>query len=511
MPKSRFDDALSAWFAGDAERTLTLCDQLGDEAASSRAVLLRARALLRLRRNREAIVLLESPSFDRTGAGEAATAAMLLGTAYARSGDVQRGLAILSEAALRADTADIGVRSEIALGIALAHYQRHDFDAAGAALDDVDAAGDIVYARALECRGWIAKCRNDFGATVDAFEASLAQLDRCRQFDRFLEANLVAALSYVAVELLDFARWETLLERAGRMQWESSGLEYYRFWVEMNRSMADEIAGRPREALQAARNAAEYAPSSAFRLFAQCRRAAVLFSYGELLGFEDLAASIRTEFESIDLRLLHEFEEVNLPVVVAETLALIGDGAGAAAALHRIDTMSRAQLALLHDEPMKRAYFAFVEGLVADANNDAFRAQHRYRDALRTFTDIGMTRRAVVAALRLCQLNRDPVLLAFVEERARALPASSWIRTESARLGAWRNDPLLAELTRAEREVLELLYEGKSTAQIAAVRARSAQTIRNTVSKLLRTFAVDNRQALIKECSRRGAFPSAPS
>jgi len=511
MGEGSLDDAVRAWLAGDAERTLAVCDALrGDDAGSLRADLLRARALLRLRRTREAIASLESLSLENAPADDAATAAMLLGTAYARSGDVERGLSILRDAARRAAAADVAIRSEIALGTALAYYQRHDFGAAQAALDDVDPASDIVYARALECRGWIAKCRNEFGSAVAAFEESLAQLDRCRQFDRFLEANLVVTLSYIAVELLDFARWEELLARAERVHWESSGLEYYRFWLEMNRSMADEIAGRPREALQDARNAAGYAPSSAFRLFAECRRAAVLFSYGELLGFEDLAASIRAELESIDLRLLHEFEEINLPVVVAETLALIGDGAGAAAALHRLDTMSPAQLALLHDEPMKRAYFAFVDGLVADANNDTFRAQHRYRDAFRTFIEIGMTRRALLAALRLGQLNGDPALLAFIQEHVVALPAGSWIRTQTARFAAWRNDPVLAELTRAEREVLELLYEGKSTAEIAAVRWRSPQTIRNTVSKLLRTFGVDNRQALIKECALRGAFPPAP-
>lgn len=511
MATRGLDEALRAWLTGDAEGTLAACAVLDRaEAASPHAILLRVRALLRLRRTRDAIALLESPQLAGAGAAEAATAEMLLGTAYARSGDVQRGLAILREAANLPGAADAAIRSEIALGIALAYYQRHDFDAAATALDGVDPASDIVYARALECRGWIAKCRNDFGAAVAAFEASLEQLDRCRQFDRFLEANLVATLSYIAVELLDFARWNALLERAGRVHWDASGLEYNRFWLDMNRSMADEIAGRPRDALHAARSAALSAPSAAFALFAQCRRAAVLFSYGELLGFEDLAASIRAEFESIDLRVLHAFEEVNLPIVVAETLALIGDGAGAAAALHAVDTMSPPQLSLLHDEPMKRAYFAFVEGLVADANNEALRAQHRYRDALRVFTEIGMTRRALHAALRLGQLNGDPVLHAFVEEHARALPATSWIRTESARAAAWRDDPLLAELTRAEREVLELLYEGKSTAEIAAVRDRSPQTIRNTISKLLRTFAVDNRQALVNECSRRGAFPQAP-
>ncbi len=509
MLTSGYDGAFAAWLAGDAERVLALCVALpAGEATTVRAMVLRARALLRLRRTREAIALLESrPVVEATG-DEGATATMLLGTAYGRSGDVERGLAILGDASRRASQADPSIRSEIALGIALAHYQRREFERAELALRDVDPGSDLIYARALECRGWIAKVQNDFRAAVAAFEASLAQLDRCRQFDRFLEANLVTTLGYIAVELLDFTRWDALRERARMMSWESPGVQYYRFWFEMNRSMAHEIAGRPRDALQAARNAAACAPSDAFGLFAHCRRAAVLFSYGELLGFEDLAAFIRAEFEAIDLRLLHAFEEINLPVVVAETLALIGDGAGASAALHRLDTLSPAQLALLHDEPMKRAYLSFVEGLAADANSDAFSAQHRYRDALRVFTDIGMTRRAILAALRLGELNGDPELLAFVEDYARTLPGASWIRTRATRFAAWQTDPVLANLTRAEREVLELLHEGKSTAEMAAIRGRSTQTIRNTVSKLLRTFSVDNRQALIKECSSRGAFPA---
>ncbi len=258
-----------------------------------------------------------------------------------------------------------------------------------------------MHARALECRGWIAKCQNDFAAAYRAFEASLDELDRQRPLDGLVEANLVATMSYIAVELLDLDRWHALARRAQDVRWETSGLEYFAFWFELNRSMAYEIEGRPREALQAARNAGARAPSVAFRIFAECRRAAVLFAYGELLGYEDLAASIRRDLDAIDFRLLQEFEEVNVPVVVAETLALIGDGAGAAQTLRRLDTMSQTQLALLHDEPMKRAYLAFVDGLVADANGDAFRAQHRYRDALATFDAIGMTRRSLFAVLPL--------------------------------------------------------------------------------------------------------------
>ena len=509
----RYADACRAWSAGDAERTLELCAQLRslDAGGTDDVALLHARALLRLRRGGDAIAqLLER--FPAAAAGEGPlTARMLLGTAYVRSGEVARGIAILTSAASAATTVPPILRSEIALGIALGAYAQHDFPAAERALEGVDPDSDIVAARAAELRGWIAKSRNEFAAAVTHFEAALDALDRAQQFDRFLEGNLVMVLGYVAAELLDFERWARVEQRARRVRWDATGLGYYRYWVEMNRSMMDEIAGRPREALQAARSASEHAPSNAFRIFAQCRRAAVLFAYGELLGYEDLAASIRREFEAVDLDSLHEFEEINLPAVVAETLALIGDETGALAARSRIDTMSPAHVALLTDEPMKRAYLAFVEGVVADANRDAFTAQHRYRDAFRAFRALGMTRRALIAGMRLAELIGDEDALAYADAETRTLPPQSWIRERYTRTASWQQEPLLAQLTRAERDVLALVYEGKSTADIAAGRGRSTQTIRNTVSKLLKTFSVDSRPALIRACMQRGVFEAPPA
>jgi DNA-binding CsgD family transcriptional regulator len=466
--------------------------------------LLRARALLRLRRAPEAIAILT----DRFGDNRAdrPVATMLLGTAYVRNGDTERGLAMLQDAAHTADAGDIALLSEIALGVALARYHGGDLAGAGAELARVDAASDVVYARALELRAWIAKRGGDFVASVACFEAALAQLDRCRQRDRFAEASVVTALGNIAIELLDEPRWEAMRERGERIVWDGAAMAYYRFWHEMNHSIGDETYGRPRDALHCARKAAAAAPSDAFRIFAHCRRAAVLLAYDELLGYEDLAATIRGEFDAIDLRGLHTFEEVNLPAVIVATLASIGDAAGAASALERLNALSTEQLALLTDEPLERGYLAFVRALVADANGDTFSAQHGYRDALRAFRETGAVRRAIIAALRLVDLNADEPAQRYVDAHVARLPPTSWLRVRAAKASERRADPLFAELTRAEREVLELLYNGRSTADIAAIRGRSQQTIRNTVSALLKAFGVGNRAALISECRRRSFF-----
>jgi DNA-binding CsgD family transcriptional regulator len=423
-----------------------------------------------------------------------------------RSGDAERGLVMLHDAAHHAGASDTTLRSEIALGIALARYNAGDLVDAEAELDRVDRGSDVVYARSLELRGWIAKRRGDLSAAAESFEAALAQLDRSRQRDRYAEASVVTALGNIAIELLDETRWDAMRQRGDRIVWDGEPMAYYRFWHAMNRSMGDETYGRPREALHAARKAAAAAPSDAFRIFAHCRRAAVLLAYDELLGYEDLAATIRAEFDAIDLGALHAFEEVNLPAVIVATLASIGDAAGAAAALGRLNALSPAQLAVLNDEPLERGYLVYVEALVADANGDTFSAQHGYRDALRAFRETGAVRRAVVAALSLVDLNADESAQRYVDEYVARLPTESWLRVRAAKASERRDDPLLAELTRAEREVLELLYEGRSTADIAAIRGRSPQTIRNTVSTLLKAFGVDNRAALISECRRRSLF-----
>jgi DNA-binding CsgD family transcriptional regulator len=501
-------DARRAWYDGDAETTLALCDALErDERTATDSALLRARVYLRMQRADDARVLL-APLLPHTAGEAAVEVRTLLGTAYARSGDVERGLTLLHDAA--ASATSVQARAEIALGIALAHYSRNDLAGAEVSLDAIDSSAPLTHARATELRGWIAKRRGASDLAVSWFEAALAELDRSPQRDRFLEANLVMALGNFAVELLDTPRWDAVERRAQRIDWDGAGMSYYRFWHRMNVSMAEEIAGRPREALQAARSAALTAPTNAFRTFAHCRRAAVLLAYDELLGYADLAATIREEFESIGLPELHAFEEINLAAVVAATLAQIGDAQGADATLARLRAMSSAQLSVLTDEPLKCGYLAYVEGLVADANHDAFTAQHRYREAFRTFRAIGMPRRAVIAGLQLVAVNGDPDTLAYVDEWSVRLPATSWVRARAAKAQPHSGDSLFAALSRAERDVLRLLYEGRSTAEIAAQRGRSAQTIRNTVSALFKAFGVDNRGALISECRRRAIFSDGP-
>ena len=114
------------------------------------------------------------------------------------------------------------IRSEIALNIALAHYGRREYDEVERNLDGVDAAADIVYARALEYRGWVAYSRTDANRARTMFASALDALDRCRHYDRFLEANCIRALAHLAVERLDRKTWSIVETRRARIDWSAS-------------------------------------------------------------------------------------------------------------------------------------------------------------------------------------------------------------------------------------------------------------------------------------------------
>jgi DNA-binding NarL/FixJ family response regulator len=61
-----------------------------------------------------------------------------------------------------------------------------------------------------------------------------------------------------------------------------------------------------------------------------------------------------------------------------------------------------------------------------------------------------------------------------------------------------------ASLTPAEREVLELLMAGLSTAAIARRRRRSERTVAHQVDSIFRRMGVHSRLELFALCSREG-------
>ncbi|MDP9106375.1 MAG: LuxR C-terminal-related transcriptional regulator [Candidatus Eremiobacteraeota bacterium] len=497
---------MRAWFTGDFEGCLALCDRVRphDVDMVSQLALLRARALLRIQRPDDAIKVV-SDVFVAHGTLDASlTARMLLGTAYVRRGDYRHGIAILEEAYRASPHAHPTIRSEIALSIALGYYCLRQLEDAERALDLVSSDADIVHARALEHRGWIAMARSDYAGATESFSGAIRRLDACRHYDRFLEAQGIFALSMLAAERLDRPTWIFAEHRSGRFDWSASGLFAPQFWVGIYSSMMYEVDGRTSEALRLAGDAEDLAGTSALRLLAQCRRAAILRNAGERFAHADVVRRMRRELDMLDMTALQGDHQL-IPLSVAEEIAHCGDVIGARMLLKRHDALGApsADTALVND-PRLKASRSFVDGVVADAAGDRQQAHHHYRVAFQTFKRVGYERRALLAALRIGEITGQTYLLDYVDRTLRKVSDHSPLRERARRHNPLLEDSVVAELSRIERTVLEMVCEGKSTAEIAGMRGRSKQTIRNTVSRILTAFDVADRSALLRECLRRG-------
>ena len=59
-----------------------------------------------------------------------------------------------------------------------------------------------------------------------------------------------------------------------------------------------------------------------------------------------------------------------------------------------------------------------------------------------------------------------------------------------------RRSEILSALTEAEREVAELVVEGRTNAEVAAHRGTSARTVANQLARIYRTLEVGSRAEL---------------
>ncbi len=464
--------------------------------------LLTARAMLRLKRPGDALDVLSDAAKLPCKSDEALTLRMLTGAAHVRQGDVEKGLAVLAAAQADARGAHRTVQAEIALNVALAHYARGHFDEAERTLVAVESDADIVYARALQYRGWLAFARSDTDRATVFFADALKALDRCRHYDRFLEVGCIQSLAHFAVERLDRRTWAIVEERRARMQWSATELAQGRFWIAYcAATFASDLQGNAIAAASEAREAERVAPTDAYRAQARCKRAALAHCAGELVSQRDHAEGGAEIYATLTPSELSG-DEVLVPLTIAEELARAGLTVEARSAFETFVKLSRtATMVWVRRWPTTFAYQRLIEAMILESAGERRTAIRRYREAFDLYVKLGYKRRAVYAALRIARLSPAPDAARYADVQTRRLPAQSWLRREARAV----NEPAL-NLTDVQREVLALICQGKSNPDMARLRKRSLHTIRNLVARLFVIFAVSSREELAVECVRRGLY-----
>jgi DNA-binding CsgD family transcriptional regulator/tetratricopeptide (TPR) repeat protein len=498
-PRVTLPSLREAYFRGDFESCLALCDEFAARTAEDvvESTLLRARSLLALNRQDQALELVRGLRLTDRPLDEYLTAQMLIGAAYVALGQTKTGLETLSRAHSAASAAHPTVRAELAVHLAICNSRLKRYDEAERLLAQVPDDADIVSARALEYSAWMAWARHDYSAAVDLFRAALQRLDQCARYDRFIEAKALYGLAFLCSEVPRLDLWPEVRLRASRFNWLVSGLASWRYWFVIEASLATELLGDLDAALHWAALAEEIASSPACRILALCRLAARVGRYGETAGHTYFLGRARAAYDEL-VRDGHVRDEPSLPLVLAEEFVHGATPEDAAPLLTYYTQCIAPTLEGHADEGRYETNRILVEAHLDETRGERARAERGYVDALARFQGMGLHRRAAVVAYRLAVLTGDVQYHALIAEMLRDASDDFWIKASIA------TSATRARLSERQLGILRLVSEGKSNKEIAAECGVSFYTARNSVRDLLRLLNVRTRGELSAIAVARG-------
>jgi DNA-binding CsgD family transcriptional regulator len=501
----------------------TVC---ADAPVSVEAVLLRARALLKLQRPDEATAELVSLLPTITEVDERATAAMLHGTALARlaPSDGLAALAAAAEAARR-EGAHPAVLAEIAYFRALAHWSAGELDAAERLAREAQRDGrDVLSVRAILLRAFIAAKSPHAARFADAlalFRTAARAYGHCRERDLDLAVNIAQQIAALEQTLRSAQIRGTHRARRGRRAIPASAFAPAPHSPAFLRICYDDaqlfaLDGDGATALSRVREAEEAAPTPAWRVWGGAGCAAIAMMFGETAAARSYADSAAVLARSVDWNATADDERIAF-LDLAEVYATLDDAVAASAALTSFDGITRPMDAtrILRDrdsDPRLAGWYAHVLGLVRRGEGDLAAAAQSFTAAVESFRSCGYLWREALSLIELAELAR-PGASGEHLDRAVALirehfPQSFLVR----RLGPWMRasvDPLVATLSPTEREVLLHLLEGRSQREIAEVTGRAYNTVRTHVQALHRKMGTCSDLQIVVGCARRGI--GAPS
>ncbi len=512
-------DARSAWSRGDFNGCLDLLDEIEVSPAQRvswvEATLLRARALYRLRRYAELIALLEPVLRKFAPGDELCTAQMLLGSAIARSGDIERGLAMLETTAALAEARGVhrAVRAEIAHARALAHWTRRELETAERLARTAEAAGaDSISVRATQLRAFIALAQQRFGDALALFNLTYDAYWRCAERDADLAEMIVHQIAGLEIVLRsrtvhgthavpDRRRvrdpWDTTPDAASVTRLKTFGVDAWLFALDGDRDTA----------FRKIHQAEQMAREAAWRVWALAGRASLAAAFGELGSAREHAAFATEISRDVEWGKTTYEERVGL-LLLAEILA-VTDPASASVTLATYDALPRMNPEYAGTgDPRFEALEDYVRGVVLRVNGHGVAASEFLTKAARSYEACGHLWRTALTRLELHLTSARGGHL----EAARAIVAEHFPHSFLARRVGIEGvcDPVVARLTPAQRDVLALLLDGLNAREIATSTGRAYNTVRVHIDRLRESFGAASIHALVVDCHRRGVVMSLP-
>jgi hypothetical protein len=419
-------DALEQWERGAFDACLELLDghRRSTGVLTREATMLRARALMRLQRPAEALLLLRQTTPASEAGDEAVTARMLTAAALARCETLEGGLEGLLNvhAAATGFVAD-ALLAEIEYEIALVSWTLRNDDHANAwALGSAERKADLVSVRATALRAWILLGGERPGEALGLFERALDDYDRCTTHDEPFRWNLVHAIAMLQANLAPAPLSNPLQRaRAARQARVKDTLRPSAPVLAVKTAIEDAwafaaIDGDATNALRAARRAHDIQPAACWGAWTLALRAAITRGFDESSAARDyaesaLAIALETDWE-------RTADEERLGLLAAAEQVRHFDPPAALELLARFDGIRTGMRPRYANDARLRVYYDLVRGSVHASAGEPDRAYRHLADSYAALTRAGYLSRAVEA---LIELDAIPVTAAhpLVQDGAR--------------------------------------------------------------------------------------------
>ena len=493
--------ARDAFLHDDLEACIRALDSANSlsRAEKSEATLLRARVLLRRYRFRDTVALLANELRSFTIVDEAATARMLHGIAVARSGEIGRGLTLLTDLDEAAKTLEPHptIRAEISYWLAFAYWLKRDHrPTLDHAIAAEQANADVISVRAACLRGYVAAARERYHDALKLFRWSLDAYGRCRERDDDLLGRIVLQVSMLELALrsANVGGTHTLPAQFGRIPESSlAGTGTFRFRIATYDAWLYALDGDKREAYDLGRVAESLAPNDAWRVWVRANRALLSVAFGDAEIAYVCARDAEQLVQTVDWDSTADEQRIGL-LLLTEALART-DPPHASAIFERYEkiTSDIDRSLLFNDDVRLWIVETWVRGLlsgIAGEADQAWRAFKAVHNAARPLGLLWQTAQALIEldSIPLAARPRGDNYLQAAALLVRANFPRSFI---ARRLGRWMTvyrDPVAAKLAPRLREVLRHFLAAKPSKEVAATLGISEHTMKDYTEMLFRAF-----------------------
>jgi DNA-binding CsgD family transcriptional regulator len=359
------------------------------------------------------------------------------------------------------------------------------------------SAGDLetrVYATDL--LGWVANAKGDPNVACRHFLQVLDQLKAGGIRDEYLRINTIRALAFSAVEALDIGKIRRLEDELESISANDVTSRAY-YGALLSIAQLHGLTGEDEEQYRMLLAARAVNVPRPFGALADTLLASMHRHRGEMNSARIHASFAAEALEGVDWT-NSDVEERITAVLFAAEAAAQGDRRAGPAFTRAVSFRGKQDLALRFEHNQHATALGYVaRARIHEMRAELDSAAEDYRRALAIWKKQGDRYRTALASLELLRVEGGTRIPSSLRDILREIP-NSWLRREASRLTENAASPL-AQLSPAERRVLEKICEGSTSRQIAEELDRSASTVRNQTISIFRKFGVSTRSALVAQ------------